>query len=781
MSLNKYLNKRSFDSTPEPEGQKKKKSKKLCFVVQKHAASHLHYDFRLEMDGVLKSWAVPKGPSLDPKDKRLAMRVEDHPYDYKDFEGVIPKGNYGAGTVVIWDKGKYEFSKPPTLKKGSLKFILYGKKLRGEFSLVKIKSKDKNKDNSWLLIKINDQFAAKKNQTPIPKNIHPMLAHLAKKAFNRPGWIFEIKWDGYRIISYIYHNQVQLLSRRQQDYTSLFAPISEELASLKFDAVLDGEVVVVDSAGKAKFQLLQQYQQTGAGLILYYVFDILWLNGEDLTQLPLIERRRLLKEFLPDSNSIRISEFVEESGQELFKLATKQDLEGIIAKNKDSLYSPGQRSHNWLKIKAIKQEEAIICGYTAPRGSRSHIGALILGMYIKQQLTYVGHVGTGLSEINLSDLKKRLDQLKQINCPFAQKPHTNMPVTWVKPQTVAEIKFREWTEESHLRQPVFLGLREDKKAVEISPEQTQTEEKIVKIGQYKIKITNLTKVYWPEEEITKGDFIQYYQKVASFILPYLKNYPESLHRFPDGIHGEKFFQKNIETAPDWVETQIVHSKHENRDIRYLICQNKATLIYLSQLGCIEMNPWLSRIKTLDFPDYCVLDLDPEDIEFTAVVKTAQTIHKLLEKIKVYHLCKTSGATGLHIYIPLKARYSYQQSGQFAELIATIVNEQIPEITSIERSPSRRQGKVYIDFLQNRRGQTVAAPYSLRPRRHAPVSTPLTWKEVNNRLDPNKFNINSIHQRLKKSGDLWKPLINHKGIDLESSLSMLKKRYQGKGI
>lgn len=786
MSLVKYKSKRSFNKTPEPPDKIAKSGRKLHFVVQKHAASHLHYDFRLEMRGVLKSWAVPKGPSLNPKDKRLAIMVEDHPYDYKDFEGIIPPGNYGAGKVIIWDEGTYELIAPGNLAKGSIKFILHGKKLKGTFSLVKLKKTD----NEWLLFKISDEFASNKNvltqnksvrsnaaiveNKPMPALVKPMLAYLTDQPFDRPGWLFEVKWDGYRIIAYIHHHQVKLLSRKNQNYTEVYASVGKELAALKMNAILDGEMVVVDEQGRSNFQLLQDYHQSQQGILQYCVFDLLWLNGNNLRDLPLIQRKKLLKKNLPKLNHVIFSEHVEAAGKDFFTAAKKQKLEGVMAKDGQSSYLSGQRSHAWLKIKTKQRQEVIICGFTAPRGSRAHFGALILGVYRNRQLQYVGHVGTGLNTADLASLKARLDKLIQPDSPFKQKPKTNMPVTWVKPKLVGEIEFSEWTREGLLRHPVFVGLRADKSAQEVYPEKTVADEKIITLNKHKIKLTHLTKILWPEDDLTKGDMIQFYQDIAQLILPHLKNRPQSLHRHPNGINEKGFFQKNFTAAPDWATIKAVHSEHENRDIHYFICKNEADLIYLAQLGCIEINPWLSRLPKLAAPDFCVLDLDPEDIEFAAVVKTAQTIHKLLNKTGIEHFCKTSGATGLHIYIPLGAKYSYDQSTKFAELIAIIVNKQIPEITSIKRSPAQRQGKVYIDFLQNRRGQTVAAPYSLRPRPQAPVSTPLQWREVNARLDPLNFTISNIRKRLDQYGDLWEPLLQAKGVDLLTSIEKLTK-------
>lgn len=785
MSLREYQKKRLFHKTPEPSGMAKKTGKSQIFVIQKHAASHLHYDLRLEMHGILKSWAVPKGPSLNPKDKRLAIQVEDHPYAYKDFEGTIPQGNYGAGEVIIWDEGEYELIPPGSLAKGNFKFILHGQKLKGAFSLIKMQ----NTENNWLLIKLADNYATSKNilkntqsvrsamsisdkKTAMPTSIQPMLAKLSAQAFNRQGWLFEIKWDGYRMIAYLQNHRVRLQSRNLQDYTKIYQPITTELATLSINAVLDGEMVVTDAKGRSIFQLLQQYEKTGKGDLQYYVFDILWLNGQDLTSLPLIQRKKILKQNLPALNHVHISEYIEDTGKEFFQAALKQKLEGIMAKDGASRYLPGQRSPHWLKIKTVKRQKMIICGYTLPRGSRSHLGALILGIYRQGHLEYSGHVGTGLNETDLALLRQHLDKLKQSHCPFSTSPHTNMPAIWVKPKLIAEISFTEWTQDGRLRHPVFMGLRQDKFTKEVQQEQPIMDEQTLTINHHRLKLTHLSKIYWPDEGITKGEMIDYYRYITEIMLPYLKNRPQSLNRHPDGIAGKSFFQKNLQNSPSWIKTKIVHSAHEKKDINYLIIQNEASLIYLAQLGCIEINPWLSRVSSLDYPDYCVLDLDPEVIDFESVVKAALKIHRLLEKIAVENFCKTSGATGLHIYIPLGAHYTYEQSAQFAELIATVVHNQLPEITSIARLPAKRQGKVYLDYLQNRRGQTVAAPYSLRPRPQAPISTPLHWREVTKRLKPHQFNIKTIPRRINKWGDVWLSLQQHQGIDLNDALNKL---------
>ena len=858
MTLKKYHEKRKFDQTPEPKGQEEQGQGLLRFVVQMHQASRLHYDFRLELEGTLKSWAVPKGPSLDPEEKRLAVMVEDHPLDYRSFEGVIPKGNYGAGTVMVWDEGVYharQTSDPAEskkilkegLQKGHITIIVAGKKLKGEFALVKLK---KGEDNAWLFLKKRDEFATnqdvtefdrsvKSNRTleeiardapqsgevwrtkksdpgldlsdaPASKMLHhirPMLATAVEKPFDRSEWIFEIKWDGYRAIAEVDSAGVRLYSRNQLSLEERFKPIVDTLQSLAHEAVLDGEVVVVDEAGKAHFQLLQNYQKTGAGQLVYYVFDLLYLDGHDLRRLPLMRRKALLQQIISNLPQVVLSDHIEEHGVAFFNLVSQRGLEGIIAKDARSPYQEGQRSAYWLKVKTHLRQEAVIGGFTQPRGGRKNFGALLLGVYEGDELIYIGHTGSGFNERDLAEIRSKLEPLIQKNCPFKNRPVANAPVRWVQPELVCEVTFSEWTADGVLRHPVFVAMREDKAALSVQrekpapqadsikdsqeqPEPRGREESTrqtpltgsrkgvghkdqedVSIDGHVLKLTNLNKVYWPREKYTKRNLISYYREIAPFILPYLKDRPQSLHRHPDGIEAESFYQKNVDHQPAWVKTIKIHSDSEKKDINFLICQDEATLVYLANLGCIELNPWGSRLGMLERPDYLVLDLDPEDISFDQVVEAAIAVRKTLEKGGVEGLCKTSGKTGLHIYVPLGARYTYDQGRQFAEIIARLVHRTLPRSTSIVRNPARRQKKVYLDFLQNRHGQTLAAPYSVRPSPGATVSTPLMWQEVKKGLDPARFTIRTLAKRLEKVGDLWRPVLGS-GIDIVKCLDRL---------
>lgn len=845
MSLSKYNQKRDFKQTQEPRGKMGKSEKELIFVVQKHAASHLHYDFRLEMDGVLKSWAVPKGPSMDPELKRLAMMVEDHPYSYKDFEGTIPTGNYGAGNVIVWDNGTYAPDEPTEkpekklladLKKGHLSFILKGGKLKGEFSLVKLKGKQ---ENAWLLIKKKDQDATEtdileqnksvlsrrtleeleeKSKKVIPNEttkpaikrnaktspasasfIKPMLADTKADSFDDSDWVFENKYDGYRAIAVINPDDVALFSRNKISFNVPFKPIADELQKIDHAAVLDGEIVVEDENGKASFQLLQNYIKTGLGTLKYYVFDLLNLDGNDTTNLSLLDRKQLLKILFNkyDFTNIFYSEHILEKGIKQFELARKNKEEGIIAKKADSSYVSDKRSKDWLKIKISNEEEAIIIGITEPKKSRKYFGALLLGQYYGKRLQYIGKCGTGFSDAALKELYTQLQPYFVTESPLSEKITLRDGIQWIKPKLVCQVKFSEWTQDKNLRHPVYLGLRIDKKAAEVfvpstlkntialkeTRMKTHTTSKNEKENDYDLKIgkttlhlTNQNKIYYPKDGITKGDLINYYNEAAPLILPYLKNRPESMNRFPNGIDEPGFYQKDVdvEKVPSWLKTKKIFSESTNEDIHYLICNNKETLLYMVNLGCIEMNPWNSTVQHIENPDWLVIDIDPDKDDFKAVVETALVVKEILDELETDCCCKTSGASGLHVYIPLGAKYDYDSIKILAELLATEVQSRLPQTTSLERSIKKRNHKIYIDYLQNRRGQTLAAPYSVRPKPGATVSTPLEWSEVNDKLHPSQFTIKNVLTRFEKKGDLWAPVLS-KGANIRKIIGKLEEK------
>lgn len=896
MALEKYKQKRSFTRTPEPVGGKSKDNA-LRFVVQKHHASHLHYDFRLEMRGVLKSWAIPKGPSTDPNVKRLAMMVEDHPYDYRDFEGIIPAGNYGAGTVIVWDEGTYESDDSKADKKtkekdllgqlysGKLKFTLHGKKLKGTWALVKAPGRG---DNSWLLMKLKDKYAStdditKKDKSVVsnktvekvagtsgnvwisnkkatvkkesakpaktimletnevdipallkqgikskmPEAIKPMLATLTDKPFDNEDWIYEIKWDGYRAVSYLNKGKVNLLSRKLLSFNEKFSVIADALKAWKIKAVVDGEIVAIDDNGNPDFQALQNYLKNGRKTrLVYYVFDLIWYDGKSLTELPLIERKQILHQILPpDDQVIYFSDHITGKGTDFFNVATANGLEGVMAKKSNSTYSINSRSQSWLKVKNNQKTEAIICGYTQGRNSRKHFGAVILGKYDGSTLKYIGHTGGGFNDKNLKELFAKFQDLVTDKSPFKTKPKTNMPVTWMKPELVCDVKFAEVTGAGILRQPIFLGLREDKQAEnekeekvvhapaeEETPKSSKktndTEEKtttkrtnkaekmvekktvkrrkaadqlipedaketILTINRKELKFTNLDKIYWPDEAITKRDMLNYYAATAEYILPYLKDRPQSLNRYPDGIKGMSFYQKDVEgKVADWIEMFPYVSESDGETKQFLVCKDEASLLYMANLGCIEMHPWHSRIQKPDHPDWCVIDLDPDTNSFNQVIEVALVIKDLLDSVGVTSYVKTSGSTGMHILIPLGAKYDYDQSRMLAELLVGIVQKQLPKFTSIERSPSKRKDKIYLDFLQNRQIQTIAAPYSLRPKPGATVSAPLHWEEVKKGLKISNFTIFNMLDRIKETGDIFKGVMG-KGINLKQILSKVQ--------
>jgi bifunctional non-homologous end joining protein LigD len=835
MSLGTYNKKRDFKATPEPSGKAAKESKQLIFVVQRHDASHLHYDFRLELDGVLKSWAVPKGPSLYPKDRRLAVHVEDHPVSYAKFKGDIPAGNYGAGHVDIWDKGTYlpvdeageELSHKEAMKlleEGHLRFVMKGKKLKGMFKLFRMKEDDKN----WLLMKNDDEYAVEEpydieaantaRKTPTGKTIKkkarpaeaiaktdtpeerytdfivPMMARLSEAPFDDENWIFEIKWDGYRAIAECNGKASRLYSRNGLSFSTDYPAVDAAVRAIKRKMVLDGEIVAFDEKGEPRFQLLQNARSTGIQL-LYYVFDILYLDGKSVEGLSTLDRKKLLKEVLPEGDVIRFADHVVGDGMDFFRAMQKRGLEGMIAKRASGVYEEGRRSEDWLKIKHVITDEAVICGYTEPRGTRKYFGALILGDYSSGKLEYIGHTGTGFNYETLKTLYETMQDLRADESPFEGKRiPVNAPVTWLLPELVCNVKYTEVTKDGIRRHPVFMGLRKDKEAREVdradaskvpsglksanarstkADNTDNTMEDFIKAGKQKVEVTNRQKVFWPEEGYTKGDVIEYYNAVSKYILPYLKGRPLSLRRNPNGIADAGFFHKDAgDNAPDWVRTEPIWSESSERDVDYIIADDKATLLYLANLGSIEINPWHSKVGNLGMPDYLVIDLDPSDKNtFDQVVETAKAVRQVCDSAGIDSYCKTSGSTGLHIYVPMGAKYTYEQVNQFAELLATRTHELVPDFTSLERSIKKRGPAIYMDYMQNNIAQTVACPYSLRPKPHATVSAPLDWKEVRKGLDMQRFNIKTMLKRIEAKGDLFKPVLG-KGINMPAALKKL---------
>ncbi len=620
-----------------------------------------------------------------------------------------------------------------------------------------------------------------------------MLAKSFENAFDDEGWIFEIKWDGYRAIADLSHKNPLFYSRNGISFLSKFERVTEDFEHQKHKMILDGEIVAYDEHGKPNFQLLQQIGDNPNLALTYQVFDLLWLNGHSTEDLPLLQRKELLKEALTETDIIKYCDHIPEKGIDFFNQMKSMKLEGMIAKKADSLYVENHRTTDWLKIKFTATDEAIICGFTEPRGSRKSFGALILGKYIDDELIYCGHTGTGFNNESLQQLYGRLEKLIIKTSPFKTIPKTNMPVTWTKPELVCEIKYSEITKDGIYRHPVFVAIREDKEPEEItiSPinpkikemkAKTSTKkadntekEKEVTLDKHTVKLTNQNKTYFPKDGITKGEVIEYYQSVASYILPYLKNRPLSLNRFPNGIEEQGFYQKDAgDNMPDWIKTTKVYSESNDKYIDYVYCNDKATLAYLNNLGCIDMNPWNSALPDLEHPDYLVLDLDPSKKNtFDHVIETALQVNEVLQSVKIKGYCKTSGSTGIHVYIPMGEKYDFDQVKDFAHILMKQVNEKLPKLTTLERSLQKRDDKkIYLDYLQNRTGQTLASAYSLRPKEGASVSMPLEWEELKPGLKPTDFTIDNALERIKEKGDLFKPVLG-KGIDMMKTLELLQ--------
>jgi bifunctional non-homologous end joining protein LigD len=628
----------------------------------------------------------------------------------------------------------------------------------------------------------------------MPQDIQPMLATLVDEPFTNEEWQFELKLDGYRALAYVKSGKADLRSRNNNPFNKKFERVHEALTQWKINAVVDGEIAVLNEEGHPDFNSIQQWEKKKSGQLVFYVFDLLWLEGWNVMNEPLHLRREIIKELIPESGIIRWSDHIDAVGKDFFDIARQNNLEGIIAKKKDSLYVPGARAKTWLKIKTEQRHEAIICGYTRKKDTDRLFSSLLLGVYEKGKLKYLGQTGTGFSAAVQKELLKKMKTHLIKNCPFDEVPDTNEKPIWLKPELVCEVKYTELTREGIMRHGSFQGLREDKTARDlnnekeadtdevvesISTEQTSQgfinttkAEQLISIDGQELKLTNLKKIYWPKEKITKGDLLNYYQQVADYIMPYMKDRPQSLNRFPNGITGESFYHKNMGGKVDkWLKTfkRVSGSDGEPKD--FLICTNTASLLYMANLGCIEMNPWHSRIQTPHYPDWCVIDLDPGEISFDKVIETANMVRKVLDDLQIPSYPKTSGSTGLHIYIPLGAKYNYEQSKQLAELIANLVHEELPSFTSIIRNPQKRTDKIYIDYLQNRPIQTICAPYSVRPKPGATVSAPLHWDEVKKGLKISNFTIKNMAERLQAEGDLFEGVLG-KGIDLNKLLKGL---------
>ena len=830
MVLKDYRKRRDFQVTPEPQGSQTD-SAGFRFVIQKHHARRLHYDLRLEMEGVLRSWAVPKGPSLDPDEKRLAVQVEDHPLEYGDFEGIIPKGQYGAGKVVVWDRGTYQCLGKETdpvraWKKGLLDLQLQGHKLKGMWVLVRTG----REDNQWLWIKKQDAYASAndgviddqpfsvisgldveeidENQpeiwlTPVrrllqeleiePQEISqpfsPMRATLVDQIPTGPGWIYELKYDGVRALAVKKKGRIRLFSRNLKPLHRQFPETVRALEEIPAGEFwLDGEIAALDSQGRSRFQLLQhrlgrsRAVQEGSDQSppCFFVFDLLGCEGYDLRGVTLAERKKTLRTLLTPSEQVRYVDSLSEQGQEFFERVCEADLEGIVAKDLNSTYRSGQRSRQWLKIKCRRRQEFVIAGFTAPSGGRRHLGALILGLFENGHLVHAGRVGSGLREEQLKSLHARLDRRHQRECPFRDEPPDSGVLSWVKPALVCEVQFNEWTRDGLLRAPVFLGLRPDVSPEECRRERPEsTSENNPGVGDLPYSfLSNPDKVFWPQSGYTKGDLVRFYHQIADLLVPYLQDRPMVLERFPDGIEGKSFYQKDApEFLPDWIPAVPVRSDSAQRTIRFILCNDRDALVYLANLACISMHPWSSRVGTLDCPDFMIIDLDPDEkVPFPTVCRVAHQVREVLQRAGLTSFPKTSGATGIHILVPLEPKYSYEEVRTFAEIVARLSASAMPEATA-ERSMRKRRGKVYIDFLQNGRGKTIVSPYCVRPVAAASVSTPLDWEEITPRLRPQAFHIKNVFRRLERKGDLYQDLFRNRQ-SLSRALQKFEESWEG---
>jgi bifunctional non-homologous end joining protein LigD len=750
--LEPYKKKRDPKKTPEPFGARGKRGTekgKPIFVVQRHDARRLHYDFRLEENGVLLSWAVPKGVPMRRGDRRLAVHVEDHPLDYAAFEGEIPAGEYGAGSVEIWDRGTYDLVERK--RDGGLTVELHGERLNGRWTLIPARMDGDPKN--WLLMRKDG------SEVGNGRVRRPMLAQLAEKPPEGEGWVHEVKLDGFRAIATVHAGEATLCSRNGKDLTERFAPVARALpnALRSADCVLDGEVCALDKEGHARFGLLQR----GEGSLVVYLFDILELDGEDVTGRPLTERRELLEQTLiPGHPAVRLSVAFHD-GKALLKQVRSLGMEGIVSKRAGSTYQQGKRGGAWLKVKSRARQEFVIAGYTIGKGRRSKgIGALILAVERAGDLAYVGNCGTGFDDKELDRLQGLLDPLRRDTCPLVEVPR--MPrvrtadVVWVEPELVCEVEFAEWTSDERLRAPVYMGLRDDKPASEVHRERPAR-------GRPEPPLSNLDKVFWPDEGITKGDLIDYYRQVAEVLVPHLRDRPFTMKRYPDGIAGNHFFQKDApKHMPDWIPTAAFpatsRDDRRKRMINYPLVNEPAALVWMANMGCIDMNAWYSRADRPERPDFVLFDLDPTpEVGFAGAVEAAQLVKVALDAVGLRGYPKTSGADGIHVLVPLARRYGYDDSRRLSATLARALADAHPGLITTEWSKARRRG-VLIDSNQNGPGRTIASVYSVRPKPGAPVSTPIEWDELTPELQPGDFTMEVVLGRIADRGDLYQPVL-----------------------
>ena len=792
------------------------------FVVHQHDATRMHWDLRLEIDGVLCSWAVPKPPSLDPDDKRLAVKVENHPLEYVHFEAVIPDGNYGAGPMIAWDRGLFRPLIDPAqgLKDGEIKFELFGYKLRGAFTLVHTGKGRRGRQsgrgsNDWLLIKKRDawatseppaatsvlsgltvdelaaraprhqqwlaELAARSGQEPGPggsmtrgrklprraielAGISPMLCETADAPFSSPGWVFELKYDGFRMLARGGAGQARLRYRSGLDASERYPELTSAIRALPVaDLVLDGEIVVLDADGKPDFHALGERAQLHrtseiqraalARPVVYYVFDLLGAAGFDLRALPLVERKALLERIVPALGPVRYAEHIAERGEELLAQVVARGLEGVVAKKADSPYR-AKRSRDWQKLKLDPEADFAICGFTPPKGTRAGLGALHLCVWHDDRWLWAGKVGTGFDDKLLMALTKELSDRPRWQ-PTFPRPEGSSDARWIEPELVCRVRYREWPEDSSLRFPVFERMRRDKTARDCAmpvrrtgEEPAPAQELEVDAPTRELRLTRLHKVLWPADQLTKGDLIDYYRAVAPHLLPYLKDRPLVLTRYPDGITGEMFYQKDMpEWIPPWLRTTALWSEHSQREIHYVLVDDADGLAFLANLASIPLHAWASRTIDLERPDWTIIDLDTKQGPREYVVPLALAIHRLCDEIGLPNFVKTSGQSGLHVLVPLGGQCTFEQARQLAYLIGMLVEREHPDMATTARNPAARGRRVYLDWGQNAHGQLLVAPYSVRPVDGAPVSMPLEWHEVVPELDPRQFHIRNALERI----------------------------------
>jgi bifunctional non-homologous end joining protein LigD len=846
--LDAYRAKREGGATPEPmastTGAATGKGPRM-FVVHQHDATRMHWDLRLEIDGVLCSWAVPKEPSLDPDDKRLAVKVENHPLEYVHFEAVIPAGNYGAGPMICWDRGLFRPLIDPAqgMLDGEIKFELYGYKLCGAFTLVHTGKGTRGRgsgrgSNDWLLIKKRDEHAlaflakgkplsaasvlsgltidelgarAPRHQAIVqaladakvpkkaiaPGSIEPMLCQTADAAFSSKDWLFELKWDGYRMMAYGGAGQARLRYRSGLDPTDRYPELTSAVRALPIPGlVLDGEIVALDGEGKPDFHKLSfrgQMHRTSeiaraalAQPVTYMVFDLLAAAGHDLRGLPLVERKALLERILPPLGPLRYAEHIPEHGEALLAQVVARGMEGVVAKKANAPYK-SKRSPDWLKLKADPEADFAVCGYTPPKGTRTGLGALHLCVRVDSQWVWAGKVGSGFDDKLLKELTAELSKKPRWK-PTFPRPEGSGDAIWIEPELVVQVRYREWIEGSSLRFPVFERLRRDKTALECAmparrtgerpeprePKTEQAVELVVDSQVRELRISNPKKVFWKAENITKGDLIEYYRSIAPYLLPYLKDRPTVLSRYPDGIDGETFYQKDTpDWVPPWLRTTTLWSNHSQREIHYMLLDDADGLAFVANLASIPIHTWASRIADLERPDWTIIDLDPKNAPREHVVPLALAIHRLCDDIGLPNFVKTSGQSGLHVLVPLGGQCTFDQARTLAYLIGLIIERQHPDMATTHRNPAARGGRVYLDWGQNAHGQLLVAPYSVRPVAGAPVSMPLVWDEVVPDLDPKQFHLRNALERVSSRPDPIAPVLELRP-DLAAALTALEK-------